>query len=656
MTHSPAGWPLVCSRLESDEEAAVNDRRSAHCDLPQVERDYLRGSGLFERFAAGEANSLLELGFGTADCFLATAVAFLQTAPAGCQLDYYCIEPHPLDCRDLPDLRVCQRESARRWLAQHPDLDENALECFEQLQGELHRQWPDAVPGFHRRLLAEGRIRLTMIWGDPGEQLTEIEARFVATFLTDPHLVLPPAGGPGALFAALAQRSAPGATLAAESPDAALPGLLEQVGFALDNRGSAPGASQDRPAMLWGRYQGELAEGVESNAPRSPAAPVAVIGAGMAGASMARLLAMRGLTVEVFETESSPAGGGSGNPAGLVAPVISRDWNRLSQLTASGMGFMRAQVNETAWPPAKRAVAAFKGVIKLARSERFAQRQARMAAELLPDPGFARWLTAEELNGIGGLADIDAPGWWFPTAGWLRPRAVIAQWLKHPLITVRLEQSASDLRRRDDGAWEIITAGGRWHGPYAQVVLAGGDKTAELAGELAPWIEPCRGQVSWTGSANTTTALAPEIPIMREGYAVDLPGAGRLFGASFHPGDASRVLKETEHDENRQRLASIAPSLAEGLPPASQLQGRASVRATTPDRLPIVGALAPGLWVSTGHGARGLTWSAWLAEYLVSRITGTPSPLPRSLAAGLEPQRFAQREANRATKGHRRGR
>ncbi|MDG4867531.1 FAD-dependent 5-carboxymethylaminomethyl-2-thiouridine(34) oxidoreductase MnmC [Guyparkeria sp. 1SP6A2] len=654
MTHSPAGWPLVCSRLEGDEGAA-------HGDVARAERGYLRGSRLPERFAAAEANSLLEVGFGTADHFLIAAVTFLQTAPVGCQLDYFCIDPQPLDYRDLPDLAVRQRQSARLWLSQHPDFDDKTLGCFEQIQEELHQQWPDAVPGFHRRLLAGGRVRLTMIWGEPGEQLPEIEARFDTVFLTDPRFVLPSADGTAPLLAALAQRSAPGAMIAVAGNDLALRGSLEEAGFAMEGRGStARGATaratRDRGAVFCGRYRGDASHREAGDALRSSAGPVAVVGAGMAGASMARLLATRGQAVEVFEAESHPAGGGSGNPAGLVAPVISRDWNRLSQLTATGMGFMRAQVNASEWPPEGFPVAAFNGVIKLARSEKFAQRQASMAAELLPDPGFARWLSADELKRISGLVDIDAPGWWFPTAGWLRPRAVIAQWLENPLITVRLAQSAGALRRRDDGRWEIVTTDGRCHGPFAQVVLAGGDKTAELAGDLAPWIEPCRGQVSWTGRTQEATALKPGIPIMREGYAVDLPGTGRLFGASFHPGDASRDIKDAEHEENRRRLASIAPSLDKDLPAPSRLQGRASVRATTPDRLPIVGGLAPGLWVSTGHGARGLTWSAWLAEYLASRMAGTPSPLPRYLAAGIEPQRFAQRAARRAMKGRRRGR
>lgn len=77
------------------------------------------------------------------------------------------------------------------------------------------------------------------------------------------------------------------------------------------------------------------------------------------------------------------------------------------------------------------------------------------------------------------------------------------------------------------------------------------------------------------------------------------------------------------------------------------LDGRASLRATTPDRLPIVGRLAAGLWVSTGHGARGLTWSAWLAEYLASRIEDTPSPLPADLAEALRPERFDERAAKK---------
>ena len=49
------------------------------------------------------------------------------------------------------------------------------------------------------------------------------------------------------------------------------------------------------------------------------------------------------------------------------------------------------------------------------------------------------------------------------------------------------------------------------------------------------------------------------------------------------------------------------------------------MRATTPDRLPIAGALAPGLLVLTGLGSRGFC----------------AAPLLAALAARIDSQRFA---------------
>jgi len=107
------------------------------------------------------------------------------------------------------------------------------------------------------------------------------------------------------------------------------------------------------------------------------------------------------------------------------------------------------------------------------------------------------------------------------------------------------------------------------------------------------------------------------------------------------------------------------------------LEGRASRRCTTPDRLPLVGAvpdwqgypaalrpwtsgkchrarghtietpLQAGLYVMLGHGARGLTFTPLLAEWLASRLCGEPSPLPISLENALHPARFALRALRR---------
>ncbi|MGB8241567.1 MAG: hypothetical protein WCE66_11085, partial [Azonexus sp.] len=56
----------------------------------------------------------------------------------------------------------------------------------------------------------------------------------------------------------------------------------------------------------------------------------------------------------------------------------------------------------------------------------------------------------------------------------------------------------------------------------------------------------------------------------------------------------------------------------------------------------------PGLWCVQGFGARGITWSALMADLLVSRLEGDPLPLERDLVDALDPGRFLIRGARHA--------
>ncbi|WP_298219981.1 FAD-dependent oxidoreductase, partial [Halothiobacillus sp.] len=72
--------------------------------------------------------------------------------------------------------------------------------------------------------------------------------------------------------------------------------------------------------------------------------------------------------------------------------------------------------------------------------------------------------------------------------------------------------------------------------------------------------------------------------------------------------------------------------------------GRVSLRATSRDRLPIVGEIPgqSGLMVNTGHGSRGLTWCPLLAEVLAASCCGEPNPVPLSLLRALRPERVIE--------------
>jgi tRNA 5-methylaminomethyl-2-thiouridine biosynthesis bifunctional protein len=126
---------------------------------------------------------------------------------------------------------------------------------------------------------------------------------------------------------------------------------------------------------------------------------------------------------------------------------------------------------------------------------------------------------------------------------------------------------------------------------------------------------------------------------------------GVLFGATHDRGDIARDVRDDDHRRNLGFLAEGLPRLAERLAGAP-LEGRASIRVATPDHLPVAGrapGASPGLFVLSGFGARGFTLAPLLAEHVAALIAGAPSPLPRPLAAAVDPARFAERAARRGS-------
>ena len=102
-----------------------------------------------------------------------------------------------------------------------------------------------------------------------------------------------------------------------------------------------------------------------------------------------------------------------------------------------------------------------------------------------------------------------------------------------------------------------------------------------------------------------------------------------------------------------EELNRLLPGFADRVE-AAGLQGRVGFRPVTPDRLPVVGPVPdlsrpirgrhvptlPGLWCIQGFGARGIVWSALMADLLASRMGGEPLPLENDLVAALAPERF----------------
>src|SRR5690606_16212987 len=64
-----------------------------------------------------------------------------------------------------------------------------------------------------------------------------------------------------------------------------------------------------------------------------------VVGAGLAGSSIANRLAQRGWDVVVIDAAPGPGEGASGNLAGVLRPLPARDDNRHARLTRAGFHY-----------------------------------------------------------------------------------------------------------------------------------------------------------------------------------------------------------------------------------------------------------------------------------------------------------------------------
>lgn len=480
-------------------------------------------------------------------------------------------------------------EDAARALAHWPEIAD--------LTRLLIDRWPGQARGVHRVDLPELDATVDLAVMEVEDALSGWLGQADAWFLDGFSPALNPAMWRDEVLALVAARTAPGGTAATFTVAGHVRRGLAAAGFEVAKR---PGFGRKR----------ERLEAVMPGAPQDERLPrVAIVGGGVAGASAARAFAALGIEAQVLE-RARPGAGGSGNPAALVTPRIDAGLGAPARLFAGA--FSRAVELYRRTPSAVIA----QGVLQRAQTPRDAAR-------------FAKVVEADIFEqGAMALAD---EGLQMHLALTIDPAAVLSAWLPAP----RAAEVASLVR--EDEAWRLLDAGGDEIAHADVVVLAAAQASEKLCADLP--LSPVRGQASWSRQVSPPPASA------WGGYAVPLRD-GMLFGATHDRGDEDVDVREADHRRNIETLAAVAPRIAETLSPEA-LEGRAAVRATTPDRLPIAGDLAPGLFALTGFGSRGFSLAPLLAEHVAALAVGAPSPLPQSQAEIVAPQRFARRAERR---------
>ena len=556
----------------------------------EVHRVFLSPTRILDAAQHWSRVAVGELGFGTGFNFVVTAAAVLKIP--GTRLHFVSAEKHPLAYDDWQTVRALHGESFPLYhaLATHP---------------------LPILPGWHRRVFAQGRIVLSVFHGDASVALEELVSRqkqsFDAWYLDG----FTPARNPEMwsleLLQNLARTCHRGATVATFSAAGLVRRRLQQAGFAVRKLDQRP---YKRESLA-----GELITGRKRDSGVSQQS-VQIVGAGLGGATMARHLAEQGIEVEVIDPHGV-ATGASSIPAALLHGRLLGD------------GSPTATHRVTAYHYAEANLATVPGVtsmpvVQLAGPNLSIAKMTRTADAYHGRSAFHQyWLSLVEQTslkrmGISGheLALL------FPSAKLVDLGTTTRALLGHRNIRI-LPPVAATLA-------EVLSPPA--HGTHAQI-LCSGLAAVEHAPEASLEIAPVYGQIDELETRSKSRNLA----IVGNGYWI--PRAGRTFIGATYEYQPWSPDKATQ-----QNIASNEAYLTEPCRPLNHFRG---VRAVTSDRMPIVGPLSPGRWIATAHGSMGTTSAPLAAAIICAELMGWISPVPTTVSAALAPARFKHRQARR---------
>jgi tRNA 5-methylaminomethyl-2-thiouridine biosynthesis bifunctional protein len=210
--------------------------------------------------------------------------------------------------------------------------------------------------------------------------------------------------------------------------------------------------------------------------------------------------------------------------------------------------------------------------------------------------------------------------------------------------------------------WAVLGANGETLGQAPLLVVATAFDSLALLQEqpgFAVPLNPLRGQVSFGLMADLASDLGhdairalPPFPVNGHGSFISgVPTTdgqpGWFIGSTFERNCEQAPVREEDHAANQVRLATLLPGLGEAMKAQfgpDRVQGWAGLRCTLPNRLPAVGPVdhqrLPGLWISAGMGARGISLAVLCGELTAAWLANEPLPLSADLTKHLSAERY----------------
>ena len=550
----------------------------------ESEAVYLAGNGLIERFSEAENFVIGELGFGTTLNFALTAELWKKHSRHGGTLFYLAFERAPVPPRFIEDTLQSQ------------GIEQTTI-------SEILSELPPAVEGLHVIDLPNFRVRLLLNYGDALEKVGQMRGRVDAWFLDGFSPSKNPVLWSETVLRAVTELSGPGTTLGTYSVARSIREQLQRLGWNLQKVSGPRGKRQ----VLRGVFDRAL-----SKEPVAPPRRVAVIGGGLAGCSVIDTLRRRGAEVTLFERRAGIALGASGNFKGVVLPYPSKIREPRNLFYAAGFLSLLRVLKLFGQTPE----GLIFSPIRDAQGNFF-----EMYSQFQFPQEFAQVVEADEASELAGVR-ISSKQLYFPHGGAI----------SFPTLCANLAEGVSISERR-------ITADNfeREVEGFDAVVICTGYESDLLPTLILNKLQPLQGSVGFI--RGTEVSLQLRLPICTKGYVLPAQQGYHFVGSTYEKGIVAEIVPEASENSLREICGRVLGTDTSAAPIKNS---RASVRATTLDRFPIVGRIpaeysriSQPSFLSVGHGSRGGVSAFLSAEYLAAEIFGEPSPLEEDLICGI---------------------
>ena len=602
-----------------------------------------------------------ETGFGTGLNFLSAWQLRDEIVPE-CRLHFVSVEKYPLSRDDLI-----------KALSFWPELNIYAE--------RLISDYPALTAGWHHVSFYDHRVELNLFLGDALEGYSDYQGTIDAWFLDGFAPAKNPPMWSNTLFMELARLSHEGTSFSTFTAASAVREGLKKAGFEVNRTrgfgrkrhmltGVLPVSAQPHETQLNTRQVAAPWFAINKNR-QSDIGNAVVIGGGLAGTSAAVSLARRGWQVVLCEGNQQLGNEASGNEQGILynklsaEPSISSDFYTAGYLYSQRQ-FTQLQTNhEKFWHAC--------GVLQLGYNAEEERRQARFMAGNPQPRSMVVPVNSQQASKIAGIT-LTTGGLFFPSGGWAAPNVICKQQASHANIELKLGVQIAQIRR-DNDAWLLFDDHEQLVASTKVLIVANahGANRFEVIQELP--LKAIRGQTT-NIPANPNISL--NTVLCGKGYIGPAIAGRHHMGATFNLDCAEKECRTIDHQTNLTQLAELAPSLAADLNLSAlsdrDISGRVGFRCTTPDYLPLVGPVPdrsaflsdyaslrknalfqttvrgtylPGLYLSVGHGSKGLTSCPLAGELIAAYINQEPFPISTQLTHALNPGRFLIRSLKR---------